>query len=87
MLQPWNFEPFSQILLETIAPNLDSNFRIFGQSIIKENFHNSRTSDDIDMKLRPVTKLHSRNKKTSIKFDDDVISENCDVISIFPTYR
>ena len=39
------------------------------------------------MKLRPVTKLHSRNKKTSIKFDDDVISENCDVISIFPTYR
>ena len=87
MLQPWNFESFSKILLETIVPNLDSNFRIFGQSIIKENFHNSRTSDDIDMKLRPVTKLHSRNKKTSIKFDDDVISENFDVISIFPTYR
>ena len=87
MLQPWNFESFSKILLETIVPNLDSNFRIFGQSIIKENFHNSRTSDDIDMKLRPVTKLHRRNKKTSITFDDDVISEKCDVISIFPTYR
>ena len=34
-----------------------SGFRISGQSLIKENCHNSRTSDDIDMKLRPVTKL------------------------------
>ena len=33
-----------------------SDFRIFGQSLIKENCHNSRTSDDIDMKLGPVTK-------------------------------
>ena len=28
-----------------------SDFRISGQSLIKENYHNSRTSDDIDMKL------------------------------------
>ena len=27
--------------------------------------HNSRTSDDIDMKLGPVTKLNKRNKTTS----------------------
>ena len=27
-----------------------SDFRISGQSLIKENYHNSRTSDDIDMK-------------------------------------
>ena len=40
-----------------------SDFRISGQSLIKENCHNSRTSDDIDMKLRPVTKLDNRNKK------------------------
>ena len=32
-------------------------FRISGQSLIKENCHNSRKSDDIDMKLGPVTKL------------------------------
>ena len=28
-----------------------SDFRISGQSLIKENCHNYRTSDDIDMKL------------------------------------
>ena len=28
-----------------------SDFRISGQSLIKGNCHNSRTSDDIDMKL------------------------------------
>ena len=63
-----------------------SDFRISGQSLIKENCHNSRTSDDIDMKLGPVTKLDKRNKITSKKFDDDVMSENCDVIVIFPIY-
>ena len=63
-----------------------SDFQISGQSLIKENCHNSRTSDDIDMKLGPVTKLDKRNKTTSKKFDDDVMSENCDVIVIFPIY-
>ena len=38
------------------------------------------------MKLRPVTKLDKRNKTTSKKFDDDVISTNCDVIVIFPIF-
>ena len=40
-----------------------SNFRISGKSLIKENCHNSRTSDDIDMKLEQVTKLDKENKK------------------------
>ena len=44
-----------------------SDFRISGQSLIKEKFHNCRTSHDIDMKLGPVTKLDKRNKKTSKK--------------------
>ena len=39
-----------------------SDFWISGQSLIKVNYHNSRTSDDIDMKLGPVTKLDKRNK-------------------------
>ena len=34
-----------------------SDFQISGQSLIKGNCHNSRTSDDIDTKPRPVTKL------------------------------
>ena len=42
-----------------------SDFRISGQSLIKENCHNSRTSDDTDMKLVPVPKLYKRNLTTS----------------------
>ena len=34
---------------------------------MKENCHNSGTSDDIDIKLGPVTKLDKRNKETSKK--------------------
>ena len=53
-------------------------FLISGQSLIKENCHNSRTSGDIDMKSGPNTKLDKRNK-TSGKFDDKIMLENCDV--------
>ena len=63
-----------------------SDFWISGQSLMKENCPNSRTSNDIDMKLGPVTKLDKRNKVTLKKFDDDVISANSDVIVIFPIY-
>ena len=35
------------------------------------------------MKLEPVTKLDKRNKTTSKKIDNDIMSENCDVIFIF----
>ena len=38
------------------------------------------------MKLGSVTKLDKRNKTTSIKFDDGVMSANCDAIIIFPIY-
>ena len=58
-------------------------FLISSQSLIKENCHNSKTSRDIDMKLGPVTKLDKRNRTRSKKIDDDVMSENCDVIVIF----
>ena len=44
-----------------------SDFRISGQSFTKENCHNLRTCDDIDMKLGPVTKFDKRNKTTSKK--------------------
>ena len=35
------------------------------------------------MKLGLVTKRNKKNKATSKKFDNDVMSENCDVIVIF----
>ena len=40
----------------------------------------------MDLKLGPVSKLDKRNKTTSKKFDDDVMSANCNVILIFQTY-
>ena len=38
------------------------------------------------MKLGPVTKIDKKNKTTSKKFDDDVMSKDCDVIAIYPIY-
>ena len=63
-----------------------SNLRIFGQSLIKGNCYNSRTSDDIDITLVLVTKLKTKNKTTSKKIDNDVMSENCNVIAIFQIF-
>ena len=69
--------------LQILGKTQTGVFPISGQSLIKENCHNSRTSDDIDMKLRPVTKLDKRNKTTSKKFDDDVMSEIVTSLSFF----
>ena len=72
-----------------IGQNSDSgisNFRNPGQSLIKRNCHNSRTSGDIDMKFSVVTKIDKRNKTTSKKIDDDGMLEDCDVIAISPIY-
>ena len=64
-----------------------SDFQISGQSLIKENCYNSRTSDGIDMKFGPVTKLDKGNKKKrQKKFDSDVMLANYDVIVIFLIY-
>ena len=64
-----------------IAQNSDGgiyDFRISGKSLIKGNCHNSRTREDIDMKVGPVTKVDKRNKAPSKKKkkndDDDVMS-------------
>ena len=63
-----------------------SDLRISGQSLIKVNCLNSRTSGDIEVKLGPVTKLYKRSDTKSKKIDDDVMSTNCDVIVIFQIY-
>ena len=39
------------------------------------------------MKLGPVTKLDKRKLATSKKFNNDIMPENCDVISIFSDLR
>ena len=38
-----------------------SDFLISDQSLINENCPNSRIGNDIDMKLKPVTKINKRN--------------------------
>ena len=38
------------------------------------------------MKLGPVTKIDKKNKKTFKKFDDNIMSESCDTIVLFPIY-
>ena len=38
------------------------------------------------MKHGPVTKIEKRKKKCQKKFDDDVMSVNCEVIVIFSIY-
>ena len=63
------------------------DFRISCQSLIEWNCYNSRTSDDIDKELEPVTKLDKKNKTRSKKICNDVISKNCDAIAIFPIYN
>ena len=39
-----------------------SDFRISGQSLKKENCHDSRTSDDIDIRRGPLTKFYKKKK-------------------------
>ena len=62
-----------------------SDFRISGQCHINKNCHNSRASNDIDMKLGPATKLAKKNT-ASQKNDDDIMSANCGTIIIIPIY-
>ena len=53
-----------------------------GQSIIKENCHNSRASDDIDMKIGAVSKLNKRKKQGQKNWWIHLL-KNCDVIVYF----
>ena len=69
-----------------IGQNLDGgicDLRISGQSLKSKNCDNSKTRNDIDMKLEPVTIFGKRNATTSKKFDDDVMLVNCSIIVIF----
>ena len=62
------FQIFFLPSIENIGQNWHrdiSNFLISGQFLINKNLHNSRTTNDIDMKLRPESKLDKKNTKTS----------------------
>ena len=38
------------------------------------------------MKLKGVTKLDKRNKTLLKKFEDEIVSENCDLTTLFSVY-
>ena len=76
----------SFILLLQSSDGSICNFRISCQSLTKENYHDCRTIDEIEMKLGPVTKIGKRNRVTSKSSDNDIIKANYDVIVIFLIY-
>ena len=55
-------------------------FWISGQSLKNKTCHNSRTMNDINIKLWIVTKLDKKTMATARKPEGDVMSENCDII-------
>ena len=63
------------------------NFRISGESFINENYHNSKSSHDIDIKLEPVTKRDKRNTATLQKIDVDVELTNSDLTVFLANFQ
>ena len=52
-------------------------FPASGQSLIKENCHNSRTSNDIDIKLGPVSEFDKRTQQRQKKKKKKELCGNC----------
>ena len=63
-----------------------SDFRASGQSLIKENCHNSTTSNDTEIKPGSVTTNDKRNKQPLKTIDNDIVSANRDATVIFSIY-
>ena len=63
------------------------NFQISGESFINDNYHNSKYSHDIDIKLEPVTKCDKRKTAALQKFDVDVELTNCDLIVFLTNFQ
>ena len=71
LLDFWVFKPNLSGEGGTFAPHFRwgyFRFRDFWSIFIKENYHNSRTSNDIDREPGPITKLDKRYTATSKKF-------------------
>ena len=62
----WYSSPHSPDIEQNSGKD-NSDFRISGQFLITRNCHDSWTSDDVDNKLGPATKLNKRNKTTPKK--------------------
>ena len=58
-------------------------FTFYYKLIMNKNCHSPRISSDIDIELGPLTKLTKKNTKTSKSIDDDVMSANYNITTIF----
>ena len=53
---------------------------------MNENCHNSRKSNDLDMKLGLVMKLDTTNMASLKKIDNDIMSANCNFFNLWPIW-
>ena len=87
---PSHFTAFSNILGKFNTLNFpqlpDIGQKIEGVLYINEKSHNSRTSDDIDMKLGSLNKSTIETQKCQIKLMMTLFLVNYDIIVIFPIY-
>ena len=87
---PSHFTAFSNILGKFSTLNFpqlpDIGQKIEGVLYINEKSHNSRTSDDIDMKLGSLNKSTIERQKCQIKLMMTLFLVNYDIIVIFPIY-
>ena len=60
--------------------------RFLVKFLVSRNCHDYKTINDINIKLRPITKFDKRITTTSRKFDDVIISANYDVFVIILTF-
>ena len=63
-----------------------SDFWIYSQPFIKENYHKLRTNDGIDMKLELGIKIDKKNNTTSKTFAENVKLANYDIFVILSIY-
>ena len=86
------FDIHNSLQSPDIGKNSDediSDFRISGQSLIKVNCHNSRTTNDIDIKFRPVTKIDKKNKTVLKKLtmtSYHKLSHQCNFSDLWPIW-
>ena len=55
----------SPLILDKTQTRLFSKYRFLVKSLINKNYHNARTSNDIDLKLESLSKLEKIKTATS----------------------
>ena len=76
------FHPSPQILDKVQVGEFPIS-RILVKFLINKNYHNCKTSNDIDMKLGPVTKLDKRNMTTPNNLTMNLCRQNLRLSSFF----